>query len=163
MSVVYLLGKETDLKGMNYMANYCATSRTNYFRVIDEEKYAKLFANLVGDEDEVHDFTKVENGVTLHAFGSYGSVDYISPLQNGDDSDDYDYDFDEFLAELQKILPEDEAFIYIECGNEKLRYITGLSVVVTKNQIKSIDIRSGAVNLAREMLKNRNFQTKMEY
>ena len=147
------------------MANYCANSRTNYFRVTDEAKFAELFANLVGDEDEVHDFTKVEDGVTLHAFGSYGSIDYKKPMQNNGDEDDedYDYDFDGFLAELQKILPDDEAFIYTECGHEKLRYITGFSIVVTKTKIKSVDIRSGAVELARKMLNNKKFQTKMEY
>ena len=81
------------------MSSYYANSRTNYFRVTDEEKYTKLFANLVCDEDEVYDFTKVENGVTLHAFGGYGSI----------------------------------------------------------------DIRSGAIELARKMLKNKKFQTQMEY
>lgn len=147
------------------MANYCANSRTNYFRVTDEAKFAELFANLVGDEDEVHDFTKVEDGVTLHAFDSYGSIDYKKPMQNNsqEDDEDYEYDFDSFLAELQKILPDDEAFIYSECGYEKLCYITGFSIVVTKTKIKSIDIRSGAVELARKMLNNKKFQTKMEY
>lgn len=143
---------------------FCWYSAT-YFRVTDEAKFAELFANLVGDEDEVHDFTKVEDGVTLHAFGSYGSIDYKKPMQNNgeEDDEDYDYDFDGFLAELQKILPDDEAFIYTECGHEKLRYITGFSIVVTKTKIKSVDIRSGAVELARKMLNNKKFQTKMEY
>lgn len=147
------------------MANYYANSRTNYFRVTDEARFAELFANLVGDEDEVHDFTRVDNGVTLHAFGSYGSIDYKKPMQNNseEEDEDYDYDFDGFLAELQKILPDDEAFIYTECGHEKLRYITGFSIVVTKTKIESIDIRSGAVELARKMLNNKKFQTKMEY
>ena len=150
------------------MSNYYAHSRTNYFRVTDEEKFAELFANLVADEDEVSDFTKAENGVTFHAFGSYGSIDYrvpaISDESDGCDEDyDYDYDFDGFLSELQKILPDDEAFIYMESGYEKLRYITGIAIVVTKNKIETVDIRSGAVALARKMLNNDSFQTQMEY
>lgn len=147
------------------MANYYANSRTNYFRVTDEDKFAELFANLVCDDDEVEDFTEVEDGIIYHAFGGYGSIDYQKPVQNnsGESDEDYDYDFDSFLVELQKILPEDEAFIYTECGHEKLCYITGFSIVVTKNKIKSVDIRSEAIELARKMLNNKKFLTKMEY
>lgn len=145
------------------MANYYANSRTNYFRVTDEDKFAELFANIVCDDDEVKDFTKVEDGIIIHAFGGYGSINYQKPNNSGESDEDYDYDFDSFLAELQKILPEDEAFIYTECGHEKLRYITGFSIVVTKNKIDSIDIYSGAIGLARKMPNNKKFQTKMEY
>lgn len=147
------------------MANYEAVSRTNYFRVSDEEKYNELFKNLVGNEDEVYDFTKTENGVTLHAFGSYGSIDYKKPTQNNseEDDEDYDYDFDGFLAELQKILPDDEAFIYTECGHEKLRYIGGFSVVVTKDNIDSISMRNGALEIAKRLLNDEKFDTQMEY
>ena len=147
------------------MSNYYANSRTNYFQVTDEAKFAELFANLVSDGDEVYDFTKVVDGVTLHAFGSYGAIDYQKSIQNNneEDDEDYDYDFDSFLEELQKILHDDEAFIYTECGHEKLRYISGISIVVTKNKIESFDIHSRAVELAREMLNNKDFQTQMDY
>lgn len=142
------------------MANYYSCSRTNYFRVTDEEKYKSLFENLVGGEDEVHDFSKEENGVRYHAFGAYGSIDYVVSLNGGED---YDYDFDLFLEELQKILPDDEAFIYMESGYEKLRYITGLSVIVTKDKIESLDIRNAALEKARKMLGNPKFNSRLEY
>ena len=144
------------------MANYYATSRTNYFKVTDEEKYNELFKNLVGDEGEVYDFTKTKNGVTLHAFGSYSSIDYRVP-NDEDDFDDCNYNFDQFLTELQKILPSDEAFIYMEAGNEKLRYIEGFSVVVTKDNIESIDIRNEALKVAKRLLNDEKFETQMEY
>ena len=38
------------------MANYTAASRTNYFRVTDEDKYSELFSNLTS-EDIINDFT----------------------------------------------------------------------------------------------------------
>lgn len=60
-------------------------------------------------------------------------------------------------------MPDDEAFIYTESGHEKLCLITGFSIVVTKTKIKSVDIRSGAAKLAREMLNDKNFNPKMEY
>lgn len=147
------------------MANYYATSRTNYFRVTDEEKYNELFKNLVGLESEICDFTftKEENGITLHGFGSYGPISYRVPNSNTDEYDDEDYDFDQFLAELQAILPENEAFIYMEAGNEKLRYITGFSVVVTKNDIESVEICDEALKVAKRLLKKEDFETQMEY
>lgn len=145
------------------MANYYSTSRTNYFKVTDEARFDELFKNLISiEDDEVYDFTKTNDGVKLHAFGSYGSINYcIKPLQ--DEDDDYDLDFDSFLTELQKILPDDEAFIYTECGYEKLRYIRAFSIVVTRTKIKTVDLCSDAVRLARNMLKNKKFQTEMTY
>ena len=150
------------------MANYYSCSRTNYFRVTNEEKYKALFDNLVGGEDEVHDFSREEDGVTYHAFGTYGSVDYIVPPNNSDDSNntddyDYDYNFDLFLEELQKILPDDEAFICMESGHENLRYITGLLVIVTNTKIEYMDIRGEALRRAREILNNPAFDSKLEY
>ena len=142
------------------MANYYSCSRTNYFRVTDEEKYKRLFANLVGGEDDVHDFSKEKDGVTYHAFGAYGSIDYAVPF--GDEGD-YDYDFDIFLKELQAILPEKEAFIYMESGHEKLRYITGLSIIVTKDKIESVNICTDALNRAKEMLGDAEFSSDLCY
>lgn len=144
------------------MANYCSNSRTNYFRVTDEAKYAELFANLVCKEGKIHDFSKIdEDGVHLHGFGSYSSIDYKVPTQ--DSTVDFDSDFDVFLTELQKILPSDEAFIYREIGHAKLRYVYGYSIVVTNNKIESIDISEGAEDLARKMLGNNHFITQMNY
>ena len=138
------------------MANYYANSRTNYFRVTNEDKYNELFSNLVGDEDTVQDFTKTVDGVTLHGFGCYGSVNYKK-------ENDTDYDFDFFLNELQKILPDNEVFIYIENGHEKLCYLTGFSIIVSKDKIESVDIISDSIEKAREMLCNSKYHTDMNY
>lgn len=40
------------------MANYECTSRTNYFRVTDEDAYAKPFENLCS-EDNIEKFTDI--------------------------------------------------------------------------------------------------------
>lgn len=143
------------------MSNYYANARTNYFRVTDEEKYNELFKKLVGDNgEEVYDFTKEENGVKLHGFGCYGSIDF---LVSSPDAEDPEYYFDFFLKELQKILPEDEAFIYLENGHEKLCCVSGFSIIVTKDKIESVDIRATALEKAKEMLNNKDFTTQMEY
>lgn len=135
------------------MANYMSTSRTNYFKVTDEKRYEELFNNLCA-EDTIHDFTKEKDGVLYHGFGTYGSIEYIV--------EDEEYDFDEFLMELQKILPEDETFMYFESGYEKLRYVTGFSVVVTRKEIVSENINNWAIRKAKELLGN-DFETEIDY
>lgn len=145
------------------MANYNAFTRTNYFRVTDESKYAELFSHIVGCEDSVDDFTRTVDGVVQHGFGCYGCIQAIPMDENPEDVEEWDYDFDGFLKELQKILPDDEAFIFTEVGYENLRYLTGYSIVVTKNDIKSIDIHSDSIMLARKMLNDETFTTQMDY
>ena len=148
------------------MADYLATARTNYFRVTDEEKYSKLF-NRLRCEDRIEDFTENKDGVIYHGFGAYGSIDYLA--SNEEDSDylagdeeDSEYNWDEFITELQKILPDDEAFIYMESGYEKLRYVTGFILVVTSKEIKSMSLDSWAKEQAKLLLGN-DFETRMEY
>jgi hypothetical protein len=134
------------------MANYMATARTNYFRVTDEKKYEELFYGLCC-EDTIEDFTKEKDGVLYHGFGSYDSINYLV-------SDEYD--FDEFLTKLQKILPDNEAFIYMEAGNEKLRYVVGLVVVVTSKEIKSMSLDTWAKEQVKQLLGS-DFETETEY
>lgn len=139
------------------MANYMSTSRTNYFRVTDEKRYEELFANLCA-EDTIHDFTKEKDGILYHGFGTYGSVEYIEE----NEEEDCEYDFNGFLLELQKILPEDEAFMYFESGYEKLRYVTGFSIVVTSKEIVSESIDNWAMTKAKELL-GKDFTTETTY
>ena len=134
------------------MANYMATARTNYFRVTDEDKYSELFNGLCS-EDNIEDFTKEKDGVIYHGFGSYDSINYLV---------DDEYDFDEFLIELQKILPDDEVFIYMESGYEKLRYVVGFVVVVTSKEIKSMSLDTWAKEQAKQLLGS-GFETETEY
>ena len=142
------------------MSNYCANARTNYFRVTDEEKYNELLKKLVGDNgEEVYDFTKEKNGVKLHGFGCYGSIDF---LVSSPDAEDPEYDWDVFVKKLQEILPEDEAFIYMENGHEKLCTVSGFSIIVTKDKVESVDIRSTALEKAREMLNNKDYYTQTD-
>ena len=67
------------------------------------------------------------------------------------------------MKELQKIIPKDEAFIFTEIGHEKLCYLTGYSIIVTKGKIEMIDLRSDSISKAREMLENDKFDTQLEY
>lgn len=145
------------------MANYYSNTRTNYFRVTDETKYAELFSHLVGDDDYIEDFTKTEDGITLHGFGCQGVIQAIPMDEDPEVAEEWDDDFDGFLKELQKILPDNEAFILTVVGHEKLCYLVGYSIIVTRNNIKSIDVNEGAIELARTMLNDGTFTTQMDY
>lgn len=130
------------------MANYYGTVRTNLFRVTDEDKYNEIFGRLSA-EDTIHDLTKVdENGNIFHGFGSYSIIDYIVE----EDEEDTSGGIDGFITELQKILPDDEVFVYEEVGNEKLCYLVGLVVVATKDTVKINELAYVAKNLAKEMV-----------
>lgn len=139
------------------MANYTCASRTNYFRVTDEAEYEKLF-NCLCSEDSIEDMSETRNSVIYHAFGSYGSIDYC------DDSDpDSMDDIEVFAKKLQKIMPDDDAFILFESGNEKLRYVTGTALIVTKNSIKCPSIQKIAIDMCKSLLGNDNFDTQTSY
>lgn len=133
------------------MANTFCCSKTNMFCVTNEERYNKLFSRLTCSNDEIEDFTNTKNGEMRHGFGAYGPIDYV----NFND----EYDFDEFVSELQKILPEGEVFIYLESGHEKLRYIYGMALIATKDDVKHVEITNQAELIARELLNNPDFVT----
>lgn len=141
------------------MDNCYSTARTNYFRVTDEEEYKSLFAGLYGYEDSVHDFTEERDSVLWHGFGSYCSIGW----REDPDEDPETLGLDEFYVRLQKILPDDEAFIYMEAGAEKLRYVVGAVDIVTKNEIRTMDMTDQAIENARVMLNNPDFRTKISY
>lgn len=136
------------------MANYMGTCRTNYFRVTDEAAYQKLFSKLIG-EDDIHDFTKEDDGVTYHGFGCFGCIGF----EDGSGVSS----IDDFFDELQKILPDGEAFVFMEGGHEKLRYVIGCVDIVTKDRKEFMDIQTYALQHARKMLRDPEFETELEY
>lgn len=140
------------------MADYIGTTRTNYFRVTDEDEYQRLFEKLVSDDGEVIDFTEADDtGQLMHGFGAYGSI-YALAEEDGDD------DFDAaFLTPLQAILPKNEAFILMTAGWEKLRYVVGGVTVLTHDKYRYVDTHTMAVTMARDMLDNPDFATQLDY
>lgn len=144
------------------MADYICSSRTNYFRVTDE----KLWREWLDDVCDVEDFsTTTEDGTALHAFGCYGTPWYDHAAD--DDADDYYSDGsifeDHSLERIQAFLPEGEAMIYMEAGWEKLRYVTGSAVIVTRDGIRSFDTTGMAIDIAREMLGDGEWTSITDY
>lgn len=144
------------------MANYYGTTRTNYFQVTDEQAYAELFAGLHGTDDSVEDFSEtLKDGTIVHGFGTYGSILWFRD-HDADENNDDEFD-SEFLPRLQSLLPAGEAFIIMEAGHEKLRYVTGYATVVTADSIEFLSIADLAVRKAREMLGDDHFKTQLDY
>ena len=140
------------------MANCQTVSKTNYFRVTDEEKYKELISHLYTDSgDPVDYFSYIDaNGISRFGFGAYGTISYA---ENSEEEEERS--IDKFLAKIQEILPEDESFILFEVGNEKLRSVFGYAVVCTQDKIETIDLESCAAVMAGDMLGIENFALDM--
>ena len=141
------------------MANTNTITRTNYFRVTDEEKYQKLFEQL-SSEDTIHDFTETVNGTVLHGFGSYTFIFYYPSDEYVDENG---YSLDGFLEQLQKILPEGDAVIIKEISWEKLRFVDGGYYVITSNEYRYVSMDDAALAAAREMLSDETWTTQIDY
>lgn len=126
------------------MANAITVTRTNYFRVTDEEKYQEIWGKLEKLNPGLPglvDFTKArDDGSFLHAFGCYGEIELSKP-------DGFD-----FVGELQGILPEDDMCIIMAITHEKLRYVTGYSILISRDGISHVDLLSETAHKSREIL-----------
>lgn len=163
------------------MANYECVLRSNYFHVKDEESF-RAFMNTVSGED-IHLWEEKDerDGSTLFGFGCYGSIYGVSAeeveededVEDEEDDEDIEYEENEdedeenpytlFLKGLQEHIADNDAVIICEAGNEKLRYVTGFATVITSDGIETISIDELAISKAREMLNNKDFNTKMDY
>ncbi len=100
------------------MANYIAYARTNYFRVVDVDKF-KEFLDTVCGISEV-----IENEGTFCLLFEEGIPD-TRAVSDGDSDDSLD-----LVKEVSRHLQEDSVAIFMECGAEKLRYLAGYAVAV---------------------------------
>ena len=77
--------------------------------------------------------------------------------------EDESADIDLFYKKLQSVLEEDDAIIFTSIGHEKLRYLVGMIKVITKDDIQEINLENEAMELARKMLKNPEWNTENSY
>lgn len=138
------------------MANYCELARTNYFKVTDEEKLNEIIAQCHGNEDTIHLCHKIDaNGTKRFMFYCEGSI-------LGFRCDEDFYNYDSFCSALQKILPEDEAIMITEIGHEKMRYLYGGIVVITKDNYQCQNLDRIGRRIAKDMLGNKDWHTQNE-
>lgn len=142
------------------MANYCCIIRTNYFHVKDVSDFENLI-NSVWSEDSIDVFRdRDEQGREVVGFGTYGS---IWGLTENDAEEGDDASYDKFIKELQKCVEDDDAILIMEVGHEKLRYLTGVTETITRNEYKAVGMIESAVSEASKMLKTSKYSTKVAY
>lgn len=135
------------------MANYMGTTRTNYFRVNDEEKFRETVSRIeTYDGDDIYVFTeKGKDGTMLYGFGTYSAVAGLRPARAVcDDVDECWEDDDDCWDEpnpedayraLQEVVADNDAIVVEEVGYEKLRYVWASAVIITKAGIKYISMK----------------------
>lgn len=72
-------------------------------------------------------------------------------------------EFDLFVNELQKILPENEICIFYEVGYEKLRYLNADACFITKSQVQYLNFSSIIEQKAKEVTENPEYTPKLTY
>ena len=91
------------------------------------------------------------------SIASYACIDYCV------NEDDCDYDLDTFFESMKECIADDDAMIWTEIGNEKLRYFIAYSVIVTSKDVKYVNLRDKALDIAAELLGLETFDTEMDY
>lgn len=144
------------------MANYNCWVRTNYFHVKDEEAFQILMEKVQPANGEIEVWKETDQaGKPVFGFGCSGGILGI-PDRDPED-DDCEYDYVAFLKGLQECVKEDDAVILMESGHEKLNYLSGNALVLTKDQTASLDIITLAQEMAAELLGKPEYSTQCDY
>lgn len=130
------------------MANFDQCARTNYFHVKDREKYLDLVENHIIGENEILDFSRITENGWIYGFGCYGSIDGYVDSKSDEDAE---ADFDKMIKEIQKLLPDDECFVLVNSGHEKLRCVSGGAVFATNKEVRCHSLFSWIEQQAKEL------------
>ena len=125
------------------MSSYICTTISNDFRVKDEGAYKELMSKV--SADDMHLYTEERNGEIYHSFGSYGVI-------YGIETEDKNYNYDQFTEELQKCVHDEDAIIILEVGHERLFDAVGTAIIITSKDIKILDLGTLALDAAKDML-----------
>ena len=111
------------------MANYYATSRSNYFAVKDETTFRRWATSLELKILEPAHLNESADGIRRFAITPDDDDDGGWPIsQLNQETDEYD-DID-LTNQLSAHLADEEVAVLFEVGSEKLRYLTGHAVAV---------------------------------
>ena len=110
------------------MANWYGTTRSNYFKVKDDD----AFSTFMEDWDEMN-IELTTDGWLLTGGDDNGG---LQEWREDDDGKEY-----YFLKDFSRHLADGEIAIIMSAGAEKLRYVTGRSIAITNaNKPIVIDI-----------------------
>lgn len=145
------------------MANYESCIRTNYFHVNDPEEFKQYMRRVYGTEDTVELWEeKDSDGNPVFGFGTMGGIGGVYPAdESAEDAEGSDYDT--VINDLQTFVADRDAIIILECGHEKLRYIVGSAIIITKDQCEALDVADLAASLAAKLLGDPDWCTRCEY
>lgn len=138
------------------MANYYTKCRSNDFTVTNEEKFEKLCNRLctesAGDEKPFYKYEYDENRYFLAFEGPF------SYLVGNENEETFAEDSYTFFNNLMELLPEGECVIFTEIGWEKLECVTANALVLTKDKMEWVNLDTVALEKARELLKNPDYE-----
>ncbi|MBO3280496.1 hypothetical protein [Intestinimonas butyriciproducens] len=147
------------------MANYCCSTRTNYFHVKAPEQFKEFMARVYGTEDHVELWEEPDaDGNPMFAFGTQGGIGGLRSVDaDSEDEDDDDNNYDAFIEGLQGFIADDDAIIIQESGAEKLRYLVGSALVITRDHCEYFNILNLAIDEACKLLGNPEWSTRTDY
>jgi hypothetical protein len=152
------------------MADWYGSSRSNYFKVKDVEKFKELCDlwnmemiskdfDIVTDhcnkcmhnkpDKECKEFVKrivdkcEGNKEKQKLYGFTGANNDYGRLPDfrEDDTTGKEYEFDDFLNELAQTLEDGWVAVMMEAGSEKLRYVTGYTCAInSKGKVETVNI-----------------------
>lgn len=120
------------------MANYYGQTRSNYFRVVDVDKFKEVCKDfelefIENDEGKVGFYSNSESGISQPLFG-WEDKDGVS----GKYDDNTFETVDELIASM---LEDNEVMIITHIGSEKMRFLNGYaSAYNNKGEFKNIDL-----------------------
>lgn len=123
------------------MADWYGTARSNYFRVKDEAAFRKEAESLGLEVMTSSSDSGLLFMVTPNALDDKGGWPTWSPDESDAVGDPLEMDI---VGSLSKHLCKDEIVILMECGAEKLRYITGHATAFNSNG-KRVDLDLGDI------------------
>ena len=141
------------------MANYYGMTRTNYFAVTDADRFKEIVGKLDGEGEIGYYEHEDDKG----KFMFYCECNLNGYIEDEDDEDSWDNAWDNMVRQLQTILPKGEAIIITDVGNEKMRYLTARSLIITANSTTCVDLGEVALAEAARALGNPGYTTQMDY
>ena len=133
------------------MANYLSWTKSNIFRITDKEKFTDIINNLVSDGIiEFHEHDGDKEGETKVQF-------MVDGTPFGYETENGDFELIPVIEDIQTLLPDDEVCVIIESGHEKLRYVDGSVLVISKETYFSKRLVEYAQEKSREILRNNDY------
>lgn len=141
------------------MSTYKACTRTSYFQVTDAEKLEEILGRC-STEDKIDLFTQLIGEKIYYAFGCESSISGLIPAGSEPDEEG---SYPDLIAALQELILPGEAIVIMESGHEKLQYVVGEAIVIIKETYQGFNIQDMALKTARNLLRNPDYEMKMEY